>query len=250
MNLDLMAGVKSVTAERGWFRKVALTGAYTLIPVVGTFAYMGALLDKVALTAGGSEELPPRPGRFGEYLTHGFITMVPAFLMILIVLATFGIGFLLYIPFVVLYPALIAHYLMGDRTLGSLFQFKEAWERVKAHSDAYLGYWLVALLYGTVSSVLMFPVILVMELPMVLPGMMMPQDGSEVATGALVAWMGLVLALMVLMFLALYALQAFVSYAAYHYLGLYAREAYGPGPTTHGGTPGPPSPPLPPVAVP
>ena len=249
MAMEFQKGYKTVFANPGWFKKALLLSLYNFIPVIGSFAYMGAILDRVTMVRDGREtELPPRAGKFVDNLATGFFVMLPTLAAMLVVFFTFGVGVLLYIPFMVLYPALIANYLTGERSLGELFQFGEVWKRVKANSEAYLNYWLSSLIYGFVSSLVLVPVVVAAEVPLIMASANLTGSSSD-AGAVLILILSFFIFFSLVMFVA-YAVSTLVSQSSYYYLGLYARQAYPErGVPVFAANTLMPVPPLPPVAT-
>lgn len=247
MAMDFKAGYGTMKASPGWFRRALLLSLYSFIPFVGGFAYLGAMTDRLEAVRNGREnDIPPLPGRFADNLGTGFFLMLPVLLLVVVVFATFGLGFLLYLPFMVLYPALVVHYLSGKRELGELFQFKEAWHRVKSASEAYANYWVVALVFGFAASLVTTPLMLLAESPMLVAIVSAPSDGSAAAVpvDAVIPAVLLSVVLMIGAMAVLLVASTVVALMSYYYLGLYARQAY---PERLAGTPQPemPAPVLP-----
>jgi hypothetical protein len=177
---------------------------------------------------------------------------------------TFGLGFIVAIPFMLFFPAMMVHYLRTDRSFGSLFQFGEIWSRVKANSELYINFWLSSIIYSLPLSVLAFPLVFLAEMPMIMSmSAVNPDSSSSMAAGILLS-MGLTFVMVFVVTFILVAASTAVSFASYYYLGLYARAAYPMAPAgsaaavpTPGFNPGagyyppmptaPPMPPMPPM---
>ena len=227
---DWFEGIKSVFKSKGWFGTICSYTLYMLIPVIGVMVYSGAIYERVNYVLKGKKnELPKINENFSLFLNRGLKMLLLSLILmpVILLLEISMIGVILIVPISLLLPAVYAHFLATDETIGRFFEFKEIWQRVKNGSESYLKYTLISFLYGFGTSFLIVPLIVAVEVPMLLLFNNMVENSSDMSL-----WIfPLLFVLWIVMFFGITLIGSVQSFGMTYYLAEYIKKAYDKIPT-------------------
>lgn len=222
-------GIKTLMQDKNWWKKALGLALFALIPIVGPIAWSGALYERVhSVLQGDVTTYPSISGNFERYFMrglkiYGFSLMIGAVAGLLAIF-TFGIGSLLVIPLEIMMMAMVAHFLVNGERFSAFFEFKEIWNCLKNNFEAYLKYFLMSMIYGMATAIVIVPLVIIMEVTFIIP-MTSIGSGTDQSVGFMALMFGMPLLMLAICFL-IFVISSIVTPALNFYLAEYIRKAY------------------------